>query len=232
MNLDFALWNATNVRLNSPVLIFLILIASQAVGKTNDPVSASASEVTARVTLFQTSSADAAKDASEVIIWLVPLDMVQKVRLDTELPHYRMMQHNKAFEPHVLVVSAGSIVEFPNHDPWFRNVFSVSNSRRFDLGLYQAGARKAVRFDRAGASYVFCNIHPEMMAVILSVESTYFAVSDKTGHLSIGNVPLGRYLLHAWYENATRQALEALQRCNVRSLWGTRTVACQRFRPR
>jgi hypothetical protein len=116
------------------------------------------------------------------------------------------------FEPRLLVVPAGSVVEFPNHDPWFHNVFSVSRNRRSDLGLYEAGAQKAVTFDRTGVSYLFCKIHPEMMAVVLTVDSAYLGVSDKTGHISISNVPHGKYVLHAWYENSAPQVLERLQR--------------------
>jgi hypothetical protein len=128
------------------------------------------------------------------------------------LLHYRMIQRHKMFEPHLLVVPTGSIVEFPNLDPWLHNVFSRSASKRFDLGLYDASEQKAVKFEHAGVSYLFCSIHPNMMAVILTVNSTHFGVSDKTGRISIGNVPPGKYVLHVWYENATPQALEGLQR--------------------
>ena len=106
----------------------------------------------------------------------------------------------------------GSIVEFPNHDPWLHNVFSVSRSKRFDLGLYVAGVRKAVTFDRPGVWYLFCSIHPEMMAIVLAVDSAYFGVSDNTGRISIAGVPHGKYVLHVWHENSAPQILEALQR--------------------
>jgi hypothetical protein len=146
------------------------------------------------------------------VVWLVPTKPGQVARLHTEPPHYRIIQHHKMFEPRLLVVPAGSVVEFPNHDPWLHNVFSVSRSRRFDLGLYEGGVQKAVTFDRTGVSYLFCKIHPEMMAIVLTVDSAYFRVSDKTGHISIGNVPPGKYVLHVWYENAAPQVLEGLQR--------------------
>jgi hypothetical protein len=101
-------------------------------------------------------------------------------------------------------------VEFPNLDPWFHNAFSISNGRPFDLDLYQAGVRKAVRFDRPGASYVFCRIHPEMAAVVLTVESSYFGISDHTRRISINKVPVGKYRLQVWYDGAARTALEGL----------------------
>ena len=132
---------------------------------------------------------EALEDASGVVVWLVPTQTTQKVRLPTEFPHYKMIQRNKMFEPRLLVVPAGSIVEFPNNDPWLHNVFSISRSRQFDLGLYEAGVLRKVRFGRAGASYLFCSIHPEMMAVVVTVDSTYFGVSDKGGRIDIDNVP-------------------------------------------
>ena len=100
------------------------------------------------------------KDASKVVVWLVPLDAVHPVRAISERPHYRLVQRNKRFEPDLLVVPVGSVVDFPNADPWFHNVFSLYRGKRFDLGLYQAGSQRSVRFDRIGPSYLFCNIHP------------------------------------------------------------------------
>ena len=89
-------------------------------------------------------SAGPLEDGSHVVVWLVPTKPGQVARLHTEPPHYRIIQHHKMFEPRLLVVPAGSVVEFPNHDPWLHNVFSVSRSRRFDLGLYEGGVQKAV----------------------------------------------------------------------------------------
>jgi len=151
------------------------------------------------------------QDASRVVVWLVPLDVAQPVRA-TEHPRYRLLQHNKRFEPGLLVVPVGSVVDFPNADPWFHNVFSLYRGKRFDLGLYQAGAQRSVRFDRIGPSYLFCNIHPEMTGVVLAIDSELFAVTDKSGHYSIAGVTPGKYVLHVWYENAAPESLQALQR--------------------
>jgi hypothetical protein len=125
------------------------------------------------------------------------------------------VQHNKRFEPSLLVVPVGSVVDFPNYDPWFHNVFSLYRGKRFDLGLYQAGAQRSVKFDRIGPSYLFCNIHPGMTGVVLAVESSFFGTSDKTGHYSIADVPPGNYTIHVWYENATPESLRGLQRAVV-----------------
>ncbi len=112
----------------------------------------------------------------------------------------RLVQKNKSFEPHLLVVPAGSMVEFPNHDPFFHNVFSLFEGKRFDLGLYEAGTTRMVRFDRPGISYIFCNIHPEMSAVIITMATPLYAIAGADGQVSIANVPPGRYVLHIWSE--------------------------------
>jgi plastocyanin len=154
----------------------------------------------------------AAKDASRIVVWLSPIDAVRPVSATADRPRYRLVQHNKRFEPGLLVVPVGSVVDFPNLDPWFHNVFSLYRGKRFDLGLYQAGAQRSVRFDRIGPSYLFCNIHPEMTGVVLAIDSELFSVSDKNGHYAISGVTPGRYVLHVWYENATPESLQALQR--------------------
>src|SRR5260370_5508880 len=152
------------------------------------------------------------KDASRVVVWLVPLDAVMPVRAATERPRYRLLQRNKRFEPDLLVVPVGSVVDFPNGDPWLHNVFSLYRGKRFDLGLYQAGSQRSVRFDRIGPSYLFCNIHPEMTGVVLVLDSELFGVTDRSGHYSIAGVTPGKYVLHVWYENANPESLQALAR--------------------
>lgn len=167
-------------------------------------------DVTGEVELRQSSSAHLA-DASEVVVWLVPNASVQRVSTTTQKAHYRLVQRNKRFEPRLLVIPVGSVVDFPNADPWFHNVFSLYRGKRFDLGLYQAGAQRSVKFDRIGPSYLFCNIHPEMTGVVLVVDTDSFGISDKAGRFSIPDVPPGRYTVHVWYENATPESLKSLQ---------------------
>ena len=164
-------------------------------------------------TLIAAGSRGTAKDASRIVVWLTPIDTVQPVSATTTpRAHYRLLQRNKRFDPGLLVVPVGSVVDFPNYDPWFHNVFSLYRGKRFDLGLYQAGAKKSVKFDRIGPSYLFCNIHSEMTGVVLVVDSDFFGITDKNGHYSIPGVAPGRYLLQVWYENATPEFLQALQR--------------------
>jgi len=173
-----------------------------------------AAEVTGEVNLVEGKSGRAG-NAWQAVVWLVPLEALQKVQATTDRPHYRLVQRNKHFEPSLLVVSVGSVVDFPNADPWFHNVFSLYRGKRFDLGLYQAGAQRSVKFDRAGPSYLFCNIHPEMTGVVLAVDSEFFGITDKAGRYSIAGVPPGKYLLHVWHENARLEALQELQRTVV-----------------
>jgi plastocyanin len=137
------------------------------------------------------------------VIWLTPLpgangqpNSLQAGAAAT----LRLVQKNKIFEPHILVVPVGSVVEFPNRDPFFHNVFSMFEGKRFDLGLYEAGSSRIVHFDRPGVSYIFCNIHPEMSAVVITVTTPLYAISNSAGQLSIANVPYGKYLLHIWSE--------------------------------
>jgi plastocyanin len=107
-------------------------------------------------------------------------------------------QRNLAFFPRVLVVRVGTTVELPNNDRVFHNVFSFHDGKKFDLGLYPVGTRKQVRFDKPGLSRIFCNIHQNMAAYVLAVNSPYFAVSGREGRFTIPIVPQGTYTYHAW----------------------------------
>ncbi len=107
-------------------------------------------------------------------------------------------QRNLAFSPHVLAIRTGTVVDFPNSDRVFHNVFSFRDGKRFDLGLYPVGTLRHVLFDHVGLSRIFCNIHPNMAAYVMVVDSPYFAVSDEEGALTIPAVAPGRYTYHAW----------------------------------
>jgi plastocyanin len=158
--------------------------------------------------------AHAADDESNVVVWLTPLDQATPApgSGSASKPLPQMVQRNKMFEPHLLVIQAGTSVQFPNMDPFFHNVFSLFNGKRFDLGLYEAGTSKAVRFDRVGVSFLFCNIHEGMNAVVVAVPTPYFATSDRSGHVNIPNVPDGRYQMQVWFERSSPDDLKALER--------------------
>lgn len=193
---------------------FAIAAATTNIAADTPPdASQSTFTVNGDVSLIAAGSRSTAKDASRIVVWLTPIDTVQPVSATTTpRAHYRLLQRNKRFDPGLLVVPVGSVVDFPNYDPWFHNVFSLYRGKRFDLGLYQAGAKKSVKFDRIGPSYLFCNIHSEMTGVVLVVDSDFFGITDKNGHYSIPGVAPGRYLLQVWYENAMPEFLQALQR--------------------
>lgn len=193
-------------------LLTVILAVCGVAAQTREAEGGPARDVQGHVTLMLANSHSALKDASRVVVWLVSRDASATAPRVSDAHKYQMAQHNKSFQPAMLVVPVGAAVDFPNLDPWFHNVFSLYRGKRFDLGLYEAGSRKQVVFDRPGASYIFCNIHPQMHAVVLAVESEYFGVSDKAGRVSIAGVPSGAYNMHVWYEEAAPKTLEALGR--------------------
>src|SRR6202158_5034475 len=203
----------STLRLTVAMIAISMVTAAGGLAKSNGGARNGAAGVSGEAAVMESGSGAREKDASKVVVWLVPVDVVQQpVRATAEKTHYRLLQRNKRFEPNLLVIPVGSVVDFPNADPWFHNVFSLYRGKRFDLGLYQAGAQRSVRFDRIGPSYLFCNIHPEMTGVVLAIDSELFGVTDKSGHYSIAGVAPGKYVLHVWYENATPESLQALQR--------------------
>ena len=143
-----------------------------------------------------------APSPADVVVWLTPLQQDATPAAMGHAGPFRLVQKDKMFTPHLLVVPAGSSVEFPNLDPFFHNVFSLFNGKRFDLGLYESGTSRAVHFDREGISYIFCNIHPEMGAVVVALSTPYWGVSTASGAVAIHNVPVGSYRVHVWSEAA------------------------------
>jgi plastocyanin len=160
------------------------------------------------------TSAARGSDASNVAVWLTPLDQSEGHARDpvsAEKPP-QLVQRHKTFEPHVLIVPVGTSIEFPNKDPFFHNIFSLYDGRRFDLGLYEAGTTRSVLFDRAGVSFLFCNIHSEMSAVVIVVDTPYFGLSDRSGNVTISGIPDGRYQMNVWYERSSPEDLKKLTR--------------------
>jgi plastocyanin len=149
--------------------------------------------VAARPELRGTATA-ASRPLSNAVVWLeapnAPVaPSTGRVVLD---------QRDLSFYPHVLAVRVGTTVDFPNDDRVFHNVFSFRDGKRFDLGMYPVGTMRRVTFDHAGVSRLFCNIHPNMAAYIVAVDTPYFATTDRSGAFAMPDVPAGSYTFGAW----------------------------------
>ena len=114
-------------------------------------------------------------------------------------PRPRLAQKDEAFVPRVVAVARGGEVDFPNRDPIYHNVFSLSPARRFDLGKYRQGHSKTVRFDRVGVVKVYCDIHAEMEAFVLVLSNHAFTQPRADGSFELPDLPAGRYELHVWH---------------------------------
>jgi plastocyanin len=152
------------------------------------------------------------KDASQAVIWLTPIGTTVDPPRQQPSQIPQLVQKNKSFQPSLAVIPVGGKVEFPNHDPFFHNVFSLFEGKRFDLGLYESGSSRAVQFDKPGISFIFCNIHAQMSAVVIALATPYYGISDARGEISIPNVPPGRYQLQLFHAGLAPDALKALSR--------------------
>lgn len=179
-----------------PTLAFLALVIATAAA----PSGSRQDAVTVTGTVAIAARSTRPPDLQDVVVWLTPVRDGAPRAEAPSAARPRIVQQNKQFEPHLLVIPVGTSVEFPNRDPFFHNVFSMFDGKRFDLGLYEAGTSRSVVFSRPGVSFIFCNIHPEMSAVIVAVDTPYYAVSDRDGRITIPEVPLGRYRVFAWHE--------------------------------
>jgi len=120
----------------------------------------------------------------------------------------KVSQRGAMFSPHVLPVVVGTTVEWPNNDEIFHNVFSISEAKSFDLGLYKSPEVKPITFEKPGRVDVFCSIHTRMNCIILVLENPHFAATDDKGRYAIPNVPAGTYKLKAWHERLPSQVKE------------------------
>jgi plastocyanin len=141
-------------------------------------------------------------DLSDVVVYLD--DVKVKPRPATA----SMVMKGKAFIPHVVVVPVGGTVDFPNEDPIFHNAFSVSGDNRFDLALYKRPKTGSQTFQHPGVVKVYCNIHPQMSAVVVVVDNPYFAKVAADGTFTVESVPAGKHRLKAWHERAGDAAVE------------------------
>jgi plastocyanin len=118
-----------------------------------------------------------------------------------------LKQEDETFIPHVLAITRGSTVDFPNGDPFFHNVFSLSSTSTFNLGRYPRGETRGQRFNKPGLVKVFCDIHSHMSASILVLDHPYFAIPAADGAFELPNIPAGRYTLVGWHERVGERTL-------------------------
>ena len=145
----------------------------------------------------------AAKDDHSGIVVYLELGANPSRELDKR--RVAITQRDLAFSPAFNVVQKGTTIAFPNSDKVFHNVFSLSQASRFDLGLYKSGEEKSVTFTRPGVVDIYCNIHPQMVAKVLVLDTYLFATTARDGTFRIPNVPDGDYPVVAWERNGGRQ---------------------------
>lgn len=132
---------------------------------------------------------------NETLVWLDPAGKAPK-RPGTA---FTMTTRSKAFLPHVVAIPAGSTVSFPNEDPISHNLFSLTPGHTFDLGLYRKGPGKSHKFETPGVVNIYCNVHPNMSAVVHVMQTPYYGFTDANGDYSF-DVPAGKYRVTAWNE--------------------------------
>ncbi|PYR27886.1 MAG: hypothetical protein DMF98_04490 [Acidobacteria bacterium] len=146
------------------------------------------------------------RDIPDVRRSVVYLESAPRGAFETnDAGHAVMDQRNETFVPHVLAITTGTSVDFPNSDKFYHNVFSLSKPARFDLGRYAAGRSRSIRFDSPGIVRVFCDIHSHMNAFILVFGHPFFAMTDTDGRYRIENVPPGTYSVIAWNEGTSSE---------------------------
>ena len=187
--------------------IFVAALAPDTLRSQDRPLSGPTVELRLHLALSQSAK----PHAIPAVAWLEPLAGTPAPPF---VPHgpYTLLQKNRTFLPHLQVIPIGAVVQFPNADPFFHNVFSLFDGKRFDLGLYEAGSSKSVTFSREGVSYIFCNIHPEMSAVVLALPTPQFAIADPNDFFVLRKVPPGDYKLHLWIEGVPQSVVDGMTR--------------------
>ena len=171
-------------KLNTAILLSWLLSAP-----------APAGALSGKVVLIQDGKPRA--DASNAVVWI---DRLGRPGGDSRA---QMKSSSKRFEPRILVVPKNATVEFPNVDPIYHNVFSVSVGNRFDLGLYRSGASKSKKFEELGLVRVYCNIHPQMVGFVMVVDSGFVAITGPDGSFQFDGVPAGSHVVKAWHEEGS-----------------------------
>jgi len=167
-----------------------------------------AADLRGRVTLVSAAEAGP-QDASDTVVFFKPDAALRVKPLGGDLT---MTMQGKSFVPHVLPITEGSAVRFANADPILHNVFSTSGGNDFDMGLYGHGPGKSKVFGRPGLVRVYCNVHHEMFAYILVLDTPYFAAVGADGAFDLHGLPAGPGVITVWNPRGEvrRQHLDAL----------------------
>ncbi len=164
--------------------------------------SATGGTITGRLELVERGGRKAT-DVSEAVVY------VEGVKAPKAKPvKATMVMKGKNFTPHVVVIPVGGTIEFPNEDPIFHNVFSLSGENRFDLDLYKRPKSGSWTFDHPGIARVYCNIHPQMSAVVVVRDNPFFSKANSDGTFVIDGVPAGKYTLTAWHERGGETSVD------------------------
>lgn len=135
--------------------------------------------------------------AAGAVVWVVDAAAAKQAAASAKP---KIASKGKRFEPHVAAVPVGGTVQFPNLDGIYHNVFSLSEKARFDLGLYRNGASRAMSFENPGVVRIYCNIHPQMAALLVVMDGAIWAQAGPDGTAVLANVPSGKATVHAWDE--------------------------------
>jgi len=149
-----------------------------------------------------------AASPSEIANVVVFMKLEAKAEQPGPLPTSRqvMVQKDESFVPRVVAVTRGSKVEFPNADPYFHNVFSLSRGAAFDLGRFRRGESRSRTFTRPGLVKVYCHLHSHMTASIMVFDHAHFAIPGPDGRFSLDGVPAGEHRISAWHERIGESA--------------------------
>jgi len=143
---------------------------------------------------------DRGKPVERVAVYAVPSDpsSAPSAAPSHDTPNATMDQAHNAFVPHILIVQAGTSVLFPNNDVVSHHVYSFSDAKSFELGLYKGNAHPPLLFEKPGVVVLGCNIHDGMLGYILVVDTPYYSLTDRNGTLAIQSMPAGDYTLRLW----------------------------------
>lgn len=182
--------------------------------------TAAAGTVTGTVELVD-KGGRSAPDLSDIVVY------VDGPKAKAKPTRVTVVMKGKEFRPRVVAVPQGGTVDFPNEDPVFHNAFSVSGQNRFDLDLYKKPKSKSWTFQNVGVARVYCNIHPQMSAVVLVRDNPYFTTAAADGSFTIEGVPPGTWKVKAWHERASEAVAEVTVPAEGRATAALRLDASQ-----